>query len=125
MREKQENQLIAEFMGWEKTKEGYITPHNVAIYSPPEILDDYSEVIPLKLMEFRSSYNWLMPVLEKIEMMGYNTEINCVHGNKEYLYIVEIQPLDGSTNHYAVRKDRKKAIFSVVLDCIIAINKRS
>ena len=57
------NKLIAEFMKWKKVNAGlvgYETPHSVALIQPSEML-------------FRDSWNWLMPVVEKINLLDdYN-----------------------------------------------------
>ena len=64
-----ENKLIAEFMGFQETKIGYY---------------DYEEVLTLlytfgntfDYLLFDKSWDWLMPVLERIEDMGYNFDID-------------------------------------------------
>ena len=64
------NKLIAEFMGWEydENNDWYFTPHRV------EVTDGiYDNEIPSDLFEFHSSWDWLMPVVQKIGDEYLNT----------------------------------------------------
>ena len=63
MKKEETNKLIAEFMKWKKVNAGlvgYETPHSVALIQPSEML-------------FRKSWDWLMPVVQKIGDDYYNT----------------------------------------------------
>jgi len=61
-----ENKIIAEFMGWK--------PHTLN-----ELIRDNpfgeSEIIPIKSINYHTSWDWLMPVVEKIESLGYEVQI--------------------------------------------------
>ena len=66
-----DNKLIAEFMEWEYLDdiEKYVSPISICIYDldPWESSDeDWTCAITPKQMLFHSSWDWLMPVLEKI-----------------------------------------------------------
>ena len=63
MKNVETNKLIADFMKWKKVNAGlvgYETPHSVALIQPSEML-------------FYDSWNWLMPVVQKIGDDYYNT----------------------------------------------------
>lgn len=56
------NKLIAEFMGWQKTSVfGWLKPGEKDAWS--ERPDEY--------LQFDYSWNWLMPVIDKIEEYGF------------------------------------------------------
>jgi len=66
---KEKNKLIAEFMGLEASpkynpKEYYRKEYNSGEWYLPEE------------MQYHTSWDWLMPVLEKIETLGYSFEKN-------------------------------------------------
>lgn len=69
------NKLIAEFMGWEISgpgfPSGYNNPHNLYCH-----FED---------LEFNHSWDWLMPVVEKIENLGFWTKIQA-HTSFDNLY---------------------------------------
>lgn len=56
---KNENRLIGEFMGWNYSKSGNTARMNAK--------DPRSSPYRLKDIQFDTSWNWLMPVVEKIE----------------------------------------------------------
>ena len=58
------NNLIAEFMGFVNTTP---TDKDFNIYQNKE-----GKMIETMSMEYSTSWDWLMPVVEKIELMGYN-----------------------------------------------------
>lgn len=71
----QNNKLIAEFMGMKCTNKKYgifrdeTNPVNCKTY--------YSTKIGgAEYLQYNSSWDWLMPVVEKIENMGYNLIID-------------------------------------------------
>lgn len=59
------NKLIAEFMGFEKTKSGnlYIMPEG---YEWERFLDVENYILPEQFL-FHTSWDWLMSIVEKIE----------------------------------------------------------
>lgn len=63
----QKNRMIAEFMGLEPL---YSDPKNFIFYRP---LNNY---IYINCMQYNSSWDWLMPVVEKIEGLGFTIEKN-------------------------------------------------
>jgi len=61
MKTEESNKLIAEFMGWE------ISIGHEGMYDLPDGLSkDYHSLKP-GYMKFHTSWDWLMPVVEKIE----------------------------------------------------------
>lgn len=78
------NKIIAEFMGLEITKDKVIVPEMFQVEEHPfhllKWIDDFREVdnLPpnsLNNLHFNSDWNWLMKVVEKIEMHGFTFEI--------------------------------------------------
>jgi hypothetical protein len=66
------NRLIAEFMGWAETEENIFTvPHPFPLFSE----EDYTYKMRSDQLEFNTSWDWLMPVVQKIlkEDAGMNT----------------------------------------------------
>ena len=59
-----ENKLIAEFMGLEFSKGEYYRP-----------LYNSGDWIPENELQYHESWDWLMPVVEKIFSLGYHYEI--------------------------------------------------
>lgn len=62
------NKLIAEFMG---LKRGRGTNRDRFTYITPN-----GGVLPLRYLEYNNSWNWLMPVVEKIETMSLTENKN-------------------------------------------------
>tara|TARA_R110001592_G_scaffold356680_1_gene658981 strand:+ start:487 stop:840 length:354 start_codon:yes stop_codon:yes gene_type:complete len=86
------NKLIAEFMGMNY---GDPKDNSVMIQMTPQ----GSEVVPINSMKYHSSWDWLMPVVEKIENLGYEFTIvenrckvsnNTDHSVKELFHIETI-----------------------------------
>lgn len=86
------NKLIAEFMGMT-----YGDPNNdsVMIQTTPQ----GNEVVPIESMEYHTSWDWLMPIIDKIESLGYEFTIvenrckvsnNTDHSVKELFHIETI-----------------------------------
>ena len=72
----QDSVLFAEFMGWKYYDdiECYETPHIICkaddLYDAN--IEDWTSVIKPEDMEFSFSWDWLMPVVEKIEKESFN-----------------------------------------------------
>ena len=78
------NTLIAEFMGWDKWNTGtFETPFEDASY----VNGEPNHFCEARHLKFYSSWDWLMPVVEKIESMSYKVHINT--GNCE-IYSCEL-----------------------------------
>ena len=100
----EDNKLIAEFMGWEydENNDWYFTPHRV------EVTDGiYDNEVPSDLFEFHTSWNWLMPVVEKIQSLGYEVQIrntDCIIfqllDTLKYKPIVDISSGNGKDSTY-------------------------
>lgn len=81
------NKLITEFMGWKiavGTKDEYTTPHAITKYiDTPMFSHNYNDKElsvekdhKLDEMLFSTSWDWLMPVVEKIEFLNYSIQTN-------------------------------------------------
>ena len=68
-----ENKLISEFMGMNY---GDPNDNSVMIQMTPQ----GNEVVPINSMEYHSSWDWLMPVVEKINNTG-RFEVNIGYGH--------------------------------------------
>jgi len=70
------NKLIAKFMGWERddfSLDGYIIPKNWN--SHHDLCQDFDSLSPKDMM-FHNSWDWLMPVVEKIQHLDNEFEVN-------------------------------------------------
>ena len=96
MKTLENNKLIAEFMGiYFKNNEYQIDNENLRwmVISANSWLNDLEE----QDFDFHSSWDWLMPVVEKIESLGYRIEIvkhicRIYLSNKETIIISENIP---------------------------------
>jgi len=80
------NKLIAEFMGLELADKKYPSDgYWISLHLPMFTDSDMTEWadtrngmirIPRSQLKYHSSWDWLMPVVEKIESLGYNTQIH-------------------------------------------------
>jgi hypothetical protein len=77
----QGNKLIAEFMEYMR-----VYPKN-NYYARPEFCIEFNpnqdEIISLNDAKFHSSWDWLMPVVEKIESLNYSVTIGTSFGKDE------------------------------------------
>ena len=67
-----ENKLIAEFMGMNY---GDPNDNSVMIQMTPQ----GNEVVPINSMEYHSSWDWLMPVVERIEQVMQGVPQQMLH----------------------------------------------
>tara|TARA_R100000353_G_C6477364_1_gene188175 strand:+ start:145 stop:486 length:342 start_codon:yes stop_codon:yes gene_type:complete len=106
------NKLIAEFMKWKKVNAGlvgYETPHSVALIQPSEML-------------FRKSWDWLMPVIEKIEKLGYTFEKNYQRVDKDWQSLI----VKGNDILYQeFNNDSLKSSYYVVVEFIKFYNNQN
>ena len=58
-----DNKLIAEFMGMT-----YGDPNDDSVMI--QMTSQGNEVVPIESMKYHTSWDWLMPVVEKIESLG-------------------------------------------------------
>ena len=67
-----DNKLIAEFMGFQKTNIGWYDSEETM----PPLSNTYdSNTFDEHELAFHKSWDWLMPVVEKIESLGYDVII--------------------------------------------------
>jgi S-ribosylhomocysteine lyase LuxS involved in autoinducer biosynthesis len=69
------NKMIAEFMGAKILKKG-----QEAYDMEDKFPNGKDRLMPNK-MEYRTSWDWLMPVVDKIESLGFQTKIYCVYSH--------------------------------------------
>ena len=75
---KEQNKLIAEFMGYETDNIEVTMPENFReVYRFESAPSDFfsSTLFKLQDCKFHSSWDWLMPVVEKIESLGHGVTI--------------------------------------------------
>jgi hypothetical protein len=85
------NKLIAEFMGWKCTSRKSYNDDILVLYTDKDTIFKYNKHgylynknpwdAPLK---YHSSWDWLMPVVEKIKSLGDSYEINGLYGKVHY-----------------------------------------
>lgn len=134
-----ENKLIAEFMGWEcRTRKSYEDNIKV-LYKPDGSIFKYSGFGYLRNktpwdapFQFHNSWDWLMPVVEKIESLGYFTKIYSYATGAEIESCMDIMSYNKDENYkslYLFGKftyDESKiiAIFNSVVEFIKWYNKK-
>ena len=72
------NKLIAEFMGWSKSPYEHL---------PNKMYKD-DKGIHVDQLKYNSSWDWLMPVVEKVEEFGYPTLVKSDYYRKKLDYEV-------------------------------------
>ena len=102
------NRLIAEFMGWNIQNPTTI-PTNLHL-SNLEL--DNGEVMELK---FNTSWDWLMPVIEKIESLGYVFTIQ--GGKAEYGEMI-------SETRCFIAEDKMSSTYKAVVEFIKEYNQK-
>jgi hypothetical protein len=80
------NKLIANFMGYSQPHPYY--PNTTYWYKEGEA--------PLTILSFDTDWNWLMAVVEKIEELGFVTELS---GNGEHNFLTISQPMKHCDEH--------------------------
>lgn len=75
----QKNRMIAEFMGLQPLASD---PNNFFFYPS---LNNY---IYKKAMQYHTSWDWLMPVVEEIESLGFNVEKNFQPIDKDFQCLI-------------------------------------
>lgn len=120
------NKLIAEFIGLEKNDFGYWINKDYLFNSQLKLLDFE--------LKFHSSWDWLMPVVEKIENtkpfysvsnnagFWYNDETDTVDRNKlQYLCIISDKSyriIINSANYFPERDNKLVATWFAVVEFI-------
>ena len=105
------NKIIAEFMGFEiKNKINYVHSSLPNFMKKAEHLKvDKSENLP-----FHNDWNWLMEVVEKIESLGYWTEL--LGGYHQEFRIGKINQIKEFINKDS--SDKKEAVYNTCLEFI-------
>tara|TARA_R110002012_G_scaffold86137_2_gene214258 strand:- start:95 stop:460 length:366 start_codon:yes stop_codon:yes gene_type:complete len=81
------NKLIAEFMGMTHHRYIYHLSNNDKSMMVKETPQG-NEVIPIDSLQYDSSWDWLMPVIEKIESLGYTFEKNYQRVDKDWQSLI-------------------------------------
>lgn len=113
------NEIIAQFMGWNtRMFQVYANKEEQRIWFRPgeDFPSQYRTTIEL---EYETSWDWLMPVIEKIETLGYDTGICGVVINGEKLTEVIISPQvknDKIEVHYRTDEPKLTCMYKAVVD---------
>lgn len=107
------NKLIAEFMGFTKPTNGRLE----IIKVPIELELKYRAIhIAIKDLKYHSSWDWLMPVVEKIESELYNDLKFCVNMAFKECVIAEVD--DDFYVFYQESESKIKAVWKAVVQFI-------
>jgi hypothetical protein len=119
------NKLIAEFMGFPKQQDA-VDDRTIAYYIGDVIKADNrhneneDDVFHPDDMQFHKSWEWLMPVVEKIESLGYTFEKNFQRIDKDYQCLI----VKGNDILYQeFNTDSRIACYQVVVKFINEYNK--
>lgn len=91
MKVEEGNKLIAEFM----RAKFFTSPYGGEGYTFEDTIVDMSKWKEIKHAQYHSSWDWLMPVVEKIESLGHATLISSHHNRKNLCYETCIFDKDG------------------------------
>jgi hypothetical protein len=113
MTTEESNKLIAEFMGWEKVSKNYRTPFTQSYLTVMNGIGETTIFGPTEL-RFHKSWDWLMPVVEKIEQL------------QNELHVVELETLFSSQYFASLPTSyvegcgntRKEALYNLVINYI-------
>jgi hypothetical protein len=120
----EQNRIIAEFLeleeGWphETDKYGYhqcVDGFNIPNHINSDMHRGDLDIHQFKIdqLKYHTSWDWLMPVVEKIESLGYNVDID----GESCVIILTLQPLKLIWNHESDTK-----LSAVYTACIKFIN---
>lgn len=130
---KENNKLIAEFMGYKQFV--YISPWNnkKEIYyhktnKDKEVLEQYAENYPwmknsggktiLKEFNYHSDWNELMGVVEKIESMGYTPRIEKLKNGNQFCWIWDNKKPDDNPDVAEYSDKKIEAVYKTVIKFI-------
>ena len=83
------NKLIAEFMGISIDGDfAYIEDEGSPLEEVFFINSPLEEVMPINKLNYHTSWDWLMPVIEKIESLGYTFEKNYQRVDKDWQSLI-------------------------------------
>ena len=118
------NKLIAKFMGWERddfSLDGYIIPKNWN--SHHDLCQDFDSLSPKDMM-FHNSWDWLMPVVDKIEDTC-STNLHKYSANQmiKEKYTFEILSYSNNFGNTTYGKNKLQVIYKGVVEFIKWYNK--
>lgn len=125
MKAQENNKLIAEFMGFPKEADA-VDDRTIAYYVGESILwtdntdnENEDDVFHPDDMQFHKSWDWLMPVVEKIFSLGYDYEIK-----PRYMVIKERLSSEVLVSKcFVYDKSQKEIIYDAVVEFINEYNK--
>lgn len=109
------NRLIAEFEGMKLVHDDPIA------YPDGYMFSEEDGAHELKNMKYHNDWNWLMPVIEKIEAMGYISCIELLHHGEHRVFFNSIETLQPVGNG-ARGSTKIEAVYLTVLDFIKTTN---
>lgn len=112
---KTDNELIAEFMGFSKC----VTDHDTFWKENGEECTINSWDFHSLHLKFDTSWDWLMPVVEKIESLGYTVDI----ANSDY-QIRKTGDTEAFIFHYGPDRPKIKAVYEAVVEFIEWYNQQ-
>lgn len=93
MTQQEGNKLIAEFMGWKCEYSKQTNGETYFIIERGEKLE-----YPIEHLQYHSSWDWLMPVVEKIEGLGFDTAVCGISVGEENIIECLISPVIKNNN---------------------------
>lgn len=110
------NALILEFEGFVFTNDDPAAYPNGYYYNPDEGYHTLGEC------KFNTSWDWIMPVVEKIELLGYDTRIGGVtlikDGVQSKLNYAETESIIGDTISYCNGTTKIESVWLAVVEFI-------
>lgn len=115
------NKLIMKFLGAKTVPEDSLNPL-ILKWSCPKFLLAHNKFLSQNELKFDSDWNWLMPVLEKIQSLGYS-----INRSSSMVYIngdngIVVPPINV---YIESGTSEKKAVYDVCLSFIKWYNKQS
>lgn len=118
------NKLIAEFMELESNEYGYINNPNSENYRKENRYIEYR--MPLEELRFDTSWDWLMPVVEKIETL--ETDEDCIDFDI-YSNAVVVETTETKIALYNLSEEtfttKLESTYKAVIDAINWINQNA
>ena len=122
-----ENKLIAEFMGYEEQDMSFRIPKNILKIEQENDCPNSQDLdcwdVPLKSLQFHTSWDWLMPVVEKIFSLGYHYEIKPRYMMIKERMSSEVLVCEANFKGQTYNKSQKEIIYNAVVEFINQLNK--
>jgi hypothetical protein len=112
-----ENKLIAEFMGMEHC----YRPYGDGFMEVKE----NSSCVELEDLQYHTSWDWLMPVVEKIFSLGYHYEIKPRYMMIKERMSSEVLVCEANFKGQTYNKSQKEIIYNAVVEFINEYNEEN